>query len=131
MSQKTKPAPFRRKPIPLPVLASLDAVYASLPIIVCQRKCQAFCGPVFMSGAEWQRIQNRLGREPEPRQDLACPMLGSAGDCKVHDIRPGICRLWGITKTMVCPHGCEPTRWLSDEECSQILKQLAEIGGGV
>lgn len=38
--------------------------------------------------------------------DHACPFL-EQGKCSIYAVRPAICRLWGNTERMPCPHGCE------------------------
>src|SRR5438093_2820085 len=89
----------------------LDRAYASLPRLDCQRKCQAACGPIVFSGEERWRIMRRIGAWPQRQfpESLTCPFLDLlTGDCSVHDIRPMICRLWGLTKSMACPFGCVP-----------------------
>src|SRR2546429_6087610 len=30
------------------------------------------------------------------------------GRCTVYEVRPMICRLWGMVEGMQCPHGCVP-----------------------
>jgi hypothetical protein len=38
----------------------------------------------------------------------ACPALDrNTGKCKGHEVRPMICRLWGVADPMLCPYGCE------------------------
>jgi uncharacterized protein len=119
----------KRIPVPMAVQSEIDAVYAQLPKLACQRKCQECCGPVFMSAAEWRRITNRLGRTPGPEPDLTCPMLRrSTGACKVYDIRPLICRLWGVVEAMKCPFGCVPDRWLTDAESHAMIGEMARLG---
>jgi uncharacterized protein len=112
------------QPIPVSVAAQIDAIYARIPKLDCQRKCQECCGPILMSRFEWQRICSQLHREPKGNADLTCPMLKNGTDCRVYTIRPAICRLWGTVEKMACPHGCVPERWLSDDEAHGILNEL-------
>lgn len=90
----------------------MDALYGDLPFLKCKGLCAESCGPVLMSAAEWQRIIDRLGYEPKGDETLICPML-EEGRCSVYDIRPMICRLWGMTKQMRCPWGCMPAKWIT------------------
>jgi hypothetical protein len=96
----------------------LARLYAELPTVECQRKCQAFCGPIGMSETEWALICRHLGRTPRgDLRTLVCPMLGADGRCTVYALRPMLCRLWGVTEGMECPHECTPTpRYLTVEE---------------
>jgi len=106
----------------------LDRAYASLPRLDCQRKCQESCGPIVFSGEERERITRRFGFFPPQHfpESLTCPLLDTQGDCSVHDIRPMICRLWGLTKSMACPFGCVPERWLTDTEAHALLAKAEE-----
>lgn len=95
-------------------LQQIDALYAALPTVVCQRKCQDSCGVIVMAKLEWLRIQRKLGYKPKGKSSLVCPML-KQGACSVHDIRPTVCRLFGVLADepqMRCPHGCRPEQWL-------------------
>lgn len=109
-------------------LAALDALYATLPALVCQRQCQESCGVIVMTRVEWVRIQRQLGYRPKGRPTLTCPML-KQGRCVVQAIKPMICRLWGLVDNsrMRCPWGCVPERWLSDEEAAAFLAAAEQI----
>jgi Fe-S-cluster containining protein len=120
--------------------AALDALYAELPSLECRGLCWHSCGPVDMSTAERERIAERgvdipgytmaaATRYRETGAVDACPALGPFKTCGVHDIRPMICRLWGMTETMRCPHGCRPTRELSEQEQYAFLQRSRELGG--
>lgn len=51
-----------------------------------------------------------IGKEP-------CPLLDRISHrCNGYQVRPMICRLWGLTERMKCPHGCQPSRVLDDRE---------------
>jgi hypothetical protein len=39
--------------------------------------------------------------------DYTCPALKD-GRCSVYDVRPTLCRLWGVVEDMPCPWGCVP-----------------------
>lgn len=106
----------------------IDLLYATLPTLECQGKCQESCGPIYMSRGEWERIKTKLGWEPKAK-NLTCPMLHRAsGNCRVYQERPMLCRLWGLVESMPCPWGCKPERYLSKEEGYQLLQQAAELG---
>jgi len=131
------------------MLARLEALYAELPEVACQGKCQTCCGPIDMSPGERLRIRSQ-GVEIQPMtsarvrawerqqkyddegEPLWCNALNlDTGLCEVYEIRPMICRLWGTgTGEMACPHGCKPTRRLSDIETMQFLLRAMAAGGG-
>jgi hypothetical protein len=63
-------------------------------------------------------------------EDYYCPALVD-GRCSVYEDRPTVCRLWGATESMPCPHGCRPDRPLSQDESHQLLRRAAAAGGGM
>lgn len=36
--------------------------------------------------------------------DITCPLLDKRGLCMVYEARPFVCRLWGNTKSLMCPN---------------------------
>lgn len=106
----------------------LEALYAELPTLDCQGKCQESCGPIGMSKWENVRIRRRLKMRKLPplTENFACPLLLANGKCRVYHVRPMICRLWGLVEAMKCPHGCVPERWLSYGE-GKIFLLRADI----
>lgn len=116
-------------------LAKLKALYARIPKLRCQRKCQACCSNIGMSFFEHGLLTDSVGIVPVPmslsklateggaiigetlsmgKEVRICPFLKN-GTCSVYELRPFICRMWGATWMTRCPHGCKPERWLSDE----------------
>lgn len=89
--------------------ARLQQIYDNLPAIQCQGKCHSQCSVILMEQLEWDRIKARLGYEPTaPAGCMVCPMLKRGKNtCRVYDVRPLICRLWGVVDDLRCPHGCE------------------------
>ena len=66
----------------------------------------------------------------ERGEDYYCPALVD-GRCRVYEDRPTICRLWGATESMPCPHGCTPAGALSRQQSHDLLRRAAEVGGGM
>ena len=120
------------KRIRLPVLGlrELDTAYATIPSSNCKGLCQECCGPVGMTRLEWDRIIARVGKTPSPTPEqakrLECPLLAD-GKCTVYDIRPLVCRLWGVEPSMPCPFGCEPDRPFTTEDGIQVMKTVSQI----
>ncbi|HWE54176.1 MAG TPA: YkgJ family cysteine cluster protein [Acidimicrobiales bacterium] len=122
----------RRKP-------SLDDVYRQIPAVACRGLCINSCGPISMSKEEQARVRTRGVSIPTMAEameamaggeDYYCPALAD-GRCTVHDDRPTICRLWGATESMPCPHGCTPDDALTQADSYRLLRLAAEIGGGM
>ena len=118
---------------------TLEDVWARIPPLECKGLCQESCGPIAMSNLEAARIRAR-GQEIPPLaeglaavergEDYNCPALVDGG-CSVYEDRPTVCRLWGATQSMPCPHGCTPADALTQEESHALLRLSAEAGGGM
>jgi Fe-S-cluster containining protein len=106
----------------------MDALYAQLPSLACQGLCHDSCGPVDMSVRERARIIERAG-PVTCGPGASCSMLTAERRCGVYDIRPMICRLWGLLRGLRCPYGCEPERWLTDAEACAFIVGADRIGG--
>jgi uncharacterized protein len=106
-----------------------EKLYSKLPTIQCQGLCHEACGPIAGSKFEIERIEKAGGKDLVVMDDLNCTFLTKDKKCSVYEQRPLICRLYGTVKRLRCEHGCEPSRWLSDQEVSAILREVAEIGG--
>lgn len=106
----------------------LDALYASLPKMECRGFCHDSCGPIDMSVRERARIEERAGAITCANQ--TCSMLTAERRCAVYELRPMVCRLWGLSKRMSCPYGCEPEGgFLSDREAIRAMLEAERIGG--
>lgn len=109
-------------------IRALELIYSRLPKLECRGKCQAYCGVIAMSKPEWERIVARVGCEPKGDASLVCPLLDRAtGRCTVYDLRPLICRVWGLVRDLACPHGCRPSRWLSDKEFRSLRAKVEAV----
>lgn len=121
------------------IAAQMARLYARIPAVRCQRRCQQSCSAsVFQMRAMTTFEFNRstLGIPPRPRPiDEPCQFLAGgveSGRCVIYAQRPLICRLFGVVDhpQMRCPFGCEPDRWLTDEEARAMLAEADRIGGG-
>ncbi len=118
---------------------TLEEIWAAIPPVPCKGLCQDSCGPIAMSVEEETRIRKRGFDIPAMADALAaidrgedywCPALVD-GRCGVYEDRPTICRLWGATQSMPCPHGCTPDSALTQEQSHRLLRLAAEAGGGM
>jgi len=120
--------------------ARLDELYAQLPTINCTGACWGSCGPIDMTHRERQRIREHGVKIPHytvtelaivalSNEGAMCPALVNRR-CSVYLARPLICRLYGITEAMKCPHGCVPSpRYLNDGETHDLFTEVMLIGG--
>lgn len=118
--------------------ARLAALYERVPEIPdCAGHCWISCGPVTATWRERQRLRAagvRLAAEDTARGEAAvhwCEALGPDGRCTVYQLRPLLCRIWGAVRSMACPHGCTPARWLTTREASDLVAEALEIAGPV
>jgi Fe-S-cluster containining protein len=115
-------------------IQALEALYAELPAIECKGECAHSCKEIVVSHLELRRIVKRRrvrmrAREMAPVIRIEgdpCPYLRH-GRCTVYEARPMLCRLWGLTEEMVCPHGCEPERQLTQEEFVSFMRRAKEL----
>ena len=108
------------------IAAKLDALYAELPKLDCKGLCVDSCIPVDVAPGERKQIQRDTGvelpsRETQLAQGCSACVALKEGRCTVYEVRPLICRLWGIDEGMKCPHGCEPEGgWLTKVEAHRL-----------
>ncbi|MDX6649702.1 MAG: uncharacterized protein QOJ97_1653 [Solirubrobacteraceae bacterium] len=112
--------------------AKLGALYAELPALECKGRCVDSCLSIDMTPAERNRLRRAGAPEIPPLEPLSeepCPLLEN-GRCTVHELRPLICRLWGLTENMVCPYGCIPKGGhLTHAEFEALMIRSYHIGG--
>lgn len=105
-------------------------LYAQIPKIACQGKCQDYCGPIPCSSLEKERIEE-IAVIPDIGPSLSCPMLTEEGRCSVYDRRPAVCRMWGVGYSMQCPYGCQVERIMTFEEECALLIAIHTLSAGL
>jgi hypothetical protein len=96
----------------------------------CQGFCSDSCGPIGMSVRERARLIERARKPVVCGERATCSLLTGERKCSVYDIRPMICRLWGLVRSMPCPYGCRPEGGLlPDSEGVRLLIESDRIGG--
>ena len=118
--------------------AALQAVYAQVPAIECRGQCWDSCGPIELTRTERRRIAAGSGVEIADRLPLHLPGGGEVAcaaltfplrRCGVYELRPLICRLWGVLDGMPCTYGCVPERYLTMAEGYELLARAADLDG--
>lgn len=94
----------------------LEKFYAQIPTFKCIPGCFACCGPVPFAKCEWDRIEDK--REAT---GITCPYASASG-CAIYDKRPLICRLFGTTDDLPCPHGCRPAFLMMRSVASEMVR---------
>lgn len=111
----------------------LQSLYRNIPSGFCKGLCHDSCGPVGMSLFEMARMRQVAPAKFDPVDHLSCPFLDhETKKCRGYEVRPAICRLWGATKSLACPHGCTETiKPLTDLMAKRIIDESIRIGGEV
>jgi Fe-S-cluster containining protein len=114
--------------------ATLDELYALVPDPVgCDGSCWDSCGPIGYSTEEGRRME-QAGHRPanvgEPRTQLMCTALTTDHRCSIYEARPMICRLWGASEVLACPHGrCSTPDPLTPQETAVLARRANALGG--
>lgn len=85
-----------------------------VPFLPCE-KCHAdCCGPVPLSASKLKAIEDYLHSMPQEdyealasqkRDPLDCAFLDKRDHrCGIYPVRPSICRIYGTTEGLKCPH---------------------------
>jgi len=106
--------------------AQLEALYAEVPDIDCCGQCHTTCGALLpMSAAERLRTGLQVrGSDPD------CAALTVSNRCAIHNMRPLICRLYGVAEGLECDYGCQPERYLSKAEAYALIHRAKKISDG-
>lgn len=129
----------------------LQAIYDRLPSIECKGACHGACCFIEASQRERERMERasgqkldtvdaadpavnplglpQIGRDNRPLARFRCTMLGDDGRCTVYDLRPMICRMYGVVEGLECYRGCKPERTIPAPEAMILLAEAMEVGG--
>jgi len=92
----------------VPVYQKIKFFRNRIPSFECVPGCHDCCGPVTASTREVSELPAKDEMEhDEALSKWSCTYLGATG-CTVYDDRPLICRLFGTTPALLCPHGRRP-----------------------
>jgi Fe-S-cluster containining protein len=133
----------RRKPTRPEAIAALEDLYNQMPALECRGLCHDSCTAIDASELERERLRARgvelpLHMSPERLHRLIaagktprCPALSGLNTCSVYDVRPLICRAFGLVIDpadprggMLCEHGCVPDATI---DAAQLFKALREV----
>jgi Fe-S-cluster containining protein len=130
-------------------IAQLDELYASLPALECKGLCHDSCTAIDASELERERLLARgvdIGPRYTPgrvRRLIAsghkprCPALGPLNTCTVYDVRPFICRAFGLVlnrrtgEGLMCEHGCVPDATIDPQEFYRIMLAIEKLSEAV
>lgn len=106
-------------------------LYDQLPEIdkPCPTGCTECCGPIILSRSEAEVIYNRTGKSPYIDDNGDC-IFSLSGRCDIYDIRPFICRIYGVanySNLSSCHHGCRCSKMLPFEKANTLLNQYTDL----
>jgi Fe-S-cluster containining protein len=108
------------------VQAELQEIYERLPKVECHGKCFGSCSFIGTFGAERDRMRGK-GITPPGIAEAPCRHLTVLNLCGIHDDRPLICRLYGVSAELRCPWGCRPERELTSEESRELMHLVDQL----
>lgn len=122
---------------PLSKEGQMRWLYEQIPSSQCAvGDCADSCTAIAMSPLEARMVERATGLKQEAFLAYlddgctACPLLQEDGACGAYDVRPIVCRLFGVVPEMACSTpGCKPPQVLSSAEGFAILIACGEIGG--
>lgn len=108
------------------IRAKLHKLYNLIPKVNCKGLCTHECTTIGMFKGEFIHLTRVSGKEPKLDVETErCNYLENER-CTVYDDRPYVCRAYGATEAMICPHGCEPQPHYLPKEFEFLL--MNEIG---
>lgn len=131
--------PLPRRYTRAEAIAALDDLYAQLPALECKGLCHDSCTSVDASELERRRIADaggdigptmshrRLKALIDSGHKPRCPSLGPLNNCTIYQLRPFICRVFGMAEGLMCEHGCIPDGVLSRNEVVRIIITIEQL----
>ena len=98
-----------------------EALYHQIPSFQCKPGCTDCCGPIPFSKHEWDKVKNK-----RKTKSTSCPYIAN-GKCSIYQDRPLMCRLYGTTAGLACPHGCRPMALLSKGQTDKIMSEYIDL----
>ena len=121
----------------------LRAIYDHVPNIKCKGLCHPTCASIPVQHVEYAHIvvnglveidENHIlgvqGGKHIIRRDASkggvCPMLKDKR-CSIHDLRPLICRIYGVAEGLACEFGCKSEGMITRKEVDLLIDELEQI----
>jgi len=106
--------------------SSLKKLYSKIPSFECIEGCTDCCGPVPLTKLEAKRLNVDSNLTPTKLGSCDCVYASEKG-CTVYENRPYMCRLFGATEDLKCPHGKKPTKLLSSDSTNRLTNDYRKL----
>jgi hypothetical protein len=102
-----------------------------VPRMDCKGLCHDQCTVIPVTPVERRRVEAAGGRRLFVTSEGRCSMLDDNNRCVGYAGRPLICRMWGASEGMICPHGCETRsgRYLTHGEGMALMAERRIVDG--
>ena len=100
----------------------IQKLYDKIPSMECLEGCHECCDNHIQFAPE---EGERCGGFPYTSRE--CPYLDEKGRCTVHQKRPFVCRIYGNSEIMPCPHGCKGDTTLTAEETMELVREYLRL----
>lgn len=107
----------------------LNALYKQIPTVECKGLCTIACANIHVTELEEHRLRVHAHQKLKTLPNGVCQFLKN-DRCSIYSLRPMICRIWGVIRSLSCMHGCVPQKWLTFPEFHEIAKEIESITGG-
>lgn len=104
----------------------LAELYEAIPSFECKEGCNDCCGCVPVANAEAANAGISAGLTATKFGTMDC-VHSTPNGCSIYDDRPFLCRLFGTTEKMKCPHGCKPDKMLSDKRAAKLTERYQSL----
>ena len=100
---------------------SIKELYDKIPSFHCIEGCVECCDNMIQFAPE------EIKRLPEIHWvERQCPFLCEKG-CSVYENRGFICRIYGSSELLPCPHGCKPEKPLTETETRAMFAEFVRL----
>ena len=99
----------------------IQKLYDKIPSFSCKKGCVDCCDNYIQFAPE---EEERAGGFPYTER--MCPHIKDGG-CSVYPDRAFICRIYGASEIMPCPHGYAPEKPLTETETRALLREYLAL----
>ncbi len=114
----------------------LEELYKRIPKIDCKGDCHHSCTIIPASKIEIKRAREKMLKNPfnpvhalQNLQDKKIPCCAALKErrCAIYNIRPAICRLYGVAEGIECQFGCKPDKLMTKQEAYDLIREIEAL----